>query len=64
MNREEIRLECIKLAVMRTQNHADGVARAEDYFGFVMKSEDDALQKDLLKKVGNSVPQNRPGSKE
>lgn len=40
MERDEIRLECIKLAVARTNDHTDCVKRAETYFEFIKKPEE------------------------
>lgn len=37
MERDEIRLACLRLAVERTVGHQEQIARAEDFFDFVVK---------------------------
>ncbi len=39
MERDLIRLECIKLAVSATRNHDDSLARAKEYFDFVNEAD-------------------------
>jgi hypothetical protein len=36
MEREQLRLECLKLAVSRTTDLQESVARAEIFYGFVI----------------------------
>ncbi len=35
MERDVLRLECLKLAVGKTPNHADAIKRAEEFYAFV-----------------------------
>lgn len=53
MNRDEIRLECIRLAVSRT-SHEDAIARAEEYFRFVTKPEEKPSEV-VKKHTGNAT---------
>lgn len=39
MERDELRLECLKLAAVRMPDHNEVLLRAEDYFRFVRKTE-------------------------
>jgi len=39
MERDELRLECLKLAAVRMPDHNEVLLRAEDYFRFVKKPE-------------------------
>lgn len=61
MDRDEIRLECIKLSASKTSNHQETMVRAEEYFGFVMTPEIKAPEKKIVedhkkssKQVGNT----------
>ena len=40
MEKDTIRLECIKLAVGKTTNHQEALTRAEDYVNFVIDPKD------------------------
>lgn len=54
MERDELRLECIKLAATRTTDQKDALARAEEYFWFVMRPPDDSAKVVPLKPTGNT----------
>lgn len=40
LERDEIRLECIKLAASRSPDHQEALKRAESYYEFVMEPEE------------------------
>lgn len=66
MEREELRLECLKLAVSRTPDHNEGLLRAEQFFQFVKKDEQASAQKSPTTSIpgaGVTVGKdhNRPG---
>lgn len=45
MQRDELRLECLKLAVNKTPDFNEGVLRAERYFEFVTKGQEAKSEK-------------------
>lgn len=57
MQRDEVRLECLKLAVLKTVDHKDALLRAEDYFEFVMAPEPVGGGKPLKHAGNTSKPQ-------
>ncbi len=40
MDRDMMRLECLKMAVSKTTDHKDSLLRAEEYFSFVTDEKD------------------------
>ncbi len=56
MERDELRLECIKLAASKSPDHSEALARAEQYFEFVKRPEGSSKQivGENLKHTGNS----------
>lgn len=54
LSRDEIRLECLRLAVTRSPDHNEALLRAERYFEFVIKPEDPQSKPEIVeKKAGN-----------
>lgn len=45
MERDAVRLECLKLAVTRTTDQTEILARAEEYYGFVNKPEEQKAER-------------------
>ena len=60
MERDVLRLECLKLATQRTPDHTEGLLRAEEYFKFVTKS--DETEK-LAVKVEEQTAEVKPDEK-
>ncbi len=59
MERDQIRLECIKLAAQRTGDHKDSLKRAAEYFDFVMEIEvDEKVAEKSVKHTGNAKSPN------
>lgn len=56
MERAEIRLKCLELAVGRTTNHQEAMARFKEYFDLVTE-----LDTQANKITGNSMAQNGVG---
>lgn len=55
LSREEIRLECLKLAASRTTDHNDAMGRAKSYFEYVTEAEAPSkteVEKPKVKKPG------------
>lgn len=64
MERDELRLECLKLAAVRMPNHNEVMARAQEYFEFV-KTPDQVGKDSITPPKGAELTagkdRNRPG---
>jgi hypothetical protein len=62
MERDEIRLECLRLAVSKTPDHQEGLLRAEAFFDFIVKppqsniAVDGAKDSDSTQHIGTTKP--------
>jgi hypothetical protein len=66
MERDELRLECLKLAASRTPDFNEGVQRAERYFEFIMDGTKGTVEKSSITptqgaEVTTGKDRNRPG---